>query len=216
MAGEVRAAIGTATVWRRLGAGQPPPVRVAGLAYLPLVGALVGLVATLAAALVGAAAPLAGAVVGVGLLEVLSGRVPTVAGGLAVLVKVEALAQLPLAVWTPALLLAPALGRWAVVVQCYGGRAAPGDREASLVGRARFREFGAASVSAIGGALVGLDALGLVAVVLSALATVAVRTLAYRRAAGLDRRWLERTETLVETIVLIVLAVFAMAVRPAA
>lgn len=211
---ELRAAIGTATVWRRLAAGQPLPVRVAGLAYLPLMGACIGLVAAVAGASLAARAPLGGATLAVGLLEVLSGRAATLLGGFALLAKVEALAQLPVAAWTTALLLAPALGRWAVVVQCYGGRPVPGDDGSPLVGRARFREFGAASVSAIGGALVALEALGLVAVVLSAFVTVALRMLAYRRAAGLARPWLERTETLVETVVLAVLAA-AVVLRPA-
>jgi hypothetical protein len=109
--------------------------------------------------------------------------------------------------------LAAALGRWAVVVQCYGGQPAATGDTSPLVGRARFREFGVASVTAIGGALVVLDALGLLAVLGAALATVILRTVAYRRGTGLGQTALERTESLVEAVVLAVLAGVTAAMR---
>src|SRR5262249_58310415 len=65
------------------------------------------------------------------------------------LAKLWALLRVPEAARPVALVLAPMLGRWAVVVQCYGG--APGAARglaAALVGRARLREFGWASTAA--------------------------------------------------------------------
>jgi hypothetical protein len=211
---ELRAAVGTATAWRRLAADLPPPVRVAGLAYLPLVGGAVGLAAAAADRVGALAAPLAGVLLAVAALEALAGRRLEVAGGLAALVKVGALAVLPASGHPVALVLAAALARWAVVVQCYGGSPAAGADASPLVGRARFREFGAASVTAIGGALVGLDALGLTAVLGAALSTVGLRLVAYRRGGGLSAAWLARTETAVEAVVLGVLAALVAALQP--
>jgi hypothetical protein len=63
---------------------------------------------------------------------------------------------------TLALVVAPMLARWAAVVQCYGGLPRPGATGmALLAGRARFREFGIASVTALGTTLILLDAVGL-------------------------------------------------------
>jgi hypothetical protein len=106
-----------------------------------------------------------------------------------------------------ALVLAPMLARWAVVVQCYGGRAAPDAAGiAALAGCARFREFAIASVTALATTLVLLDAVGLAIAVACALATLAIRVLAYRRAAGLGDDALEATATVVETLVILLLS----------
>jgi cobalamin synthase len=147
-------------------------------------------------------------------LEGLGGRRPSGAAATAAALKVAAVATIPAVGRTVVLVLAAALGRWAVVVQCYGGRPASGRDVSPLVGRARFREFGIASVTAIGGALVVLDALGLVAVVTSALVTVALRTLAYRRSDGLGEGALDWTETVVEATTLAVVAVVATLSHP--
>lgn len=202
---QIRAAIGEATAWRRLTHDLPPSTRAAGLAFLPLVGALVGALSAAAGAL-GAAVPFASVALSVVVLEALGGHRATLAGGIAAMVKAGALFALPGTARLVALVLAPALGRWAMVVQCYGGAPAPGTDAHPLVGRARFREFGIASVTAIGGALVTLDALGLLTVLAAALATIGLRTLAYRSEGGLTRTGLERTETVIEAIVLCVLA----------
>jgi hypothetical protein len=211
---EIRAAIGTATAWRRAADGLALPTRVAGLAWLPLVGGLVGVAAATANAFGAMLTLPAGVVSAVVVLELLAGRRLTPAGGVAAAVKAVALLAVPGAGRVVALVLAPALGRWAVVVQCYGGRPASGAAASPLVGRARFREFAMASVSAIGGALVALDALGLLAVLSAALVTVGLRTVVYRRGAGLTQAWLERTETVVEAVVLAVLAGVVVAMRP--
>src|SRR5262245_56305385 len=157
--------------------------------------------------------PLAAALLAVLVLEGMAGRRPGAAVAVVAAFKVAAVAVIPAAARTVALVLAAALGRWAVVVQFYGGRPASGGDATPLVGRARFREFGIASVTAIGGALVALDAVGLVAVVTSALATVALRTLAYRRAGGLGLAALDWTETVVEATTLAVVAAVALALR---
>src|SRR5690242_3287465 len=64
--------------------------------------------------------------------------------------RAAAAAALPPPARTSGLLLAPMLGAWAVVVQCYGGAPVHArGAAAALVGRARFREFGWASVVAL-------------------------------------------------------------------
>jgi len=200
----MRAAIGTATAWRRLATGVTRAALGGGLAWLPLVGAAVGGLAALGAAGGRALSPLAGALAGVACLEALSGREASRAGGVAAGAKVVALLGNPGWTWTLLLVLAPMLGRWAVVVQCYGGAPVAASGPASLVGRARFREFGWASVTAIGTALVTAEAFGLGIVLGAALVTLAVRTRAYRRTRGLAPADLARTDTFVEAVVLAV------------
>src|SRR5258706_8497405 len=139
-------------------AGRPVHERVAGLAWLPLGGLAVGGIAALAAAAAGVlgapAAALAGALV-LGAARGDARRWTLLAAGA---VQVAALAATPPAARTMALVVAPMLARWACVVQCYGGRPAPGAAElAALAGRARFREFAIASVTALGTMLVLLD-----------------------------------------------------------
>jgi adenosylcobinamide-GDP ribazoletransferase len=143
----------------------------------------------------------------------LRGR-PT-SGGIAIaaacwLAKLWALLHVPEAARPLALVLAAMLGRWAIVVQCYGG--VPGGARgiaADLVGRARLREFGWASSVTFAVTLALLDAVGLVVVLAVTLTTVGFRILAYRRAGGLTGRLLMATAELVETIALLVLAVLA-------
>jgi cobalamin synthase len=209
---ELCAAVGTGTRWRSLASGHSLADRVGGLAFLPIVGGLVGAAAAATSA-VAASMPLAAALVAVLMLEGLAGRRASGAAAAVAALKVAALATIPAVARTVVLVLAAALGRWAVVVQCYGGRPASGADASPLVGRARFREFGIASVTAIGGALVALDAIGLLSVVTSALVTVALRTLAYRRSGGLGVDALDWTETVVEATTLVVVAVVATLLR---
>lgn len=199
---EARAAIGLGTRWHRLAAGLPRDVQASGLAFLPIAGALLGGVAALGTEGVQGVDPTLGAVAGVLVLEGLAGRRRALVTAVAALAKLAALVVLPTWGRVLPLVLAPVLGRWAVVVQCYGGRPAPDRDPSPFVGRARFREFGWASVTAIGTALVCADALGLLVVVLVAAATVGLRVLAYRRAQGLTRADLERTEAVAEGLVL--------------
>ena len=124
--------------------------------------------------------------------------------------RAAAAAVLPPPARTTALLVAPMLGAWAIVVQCHGGvpRHARGPA-AMIIGRARFREFGAASVVALGVALAVGEPIGLVVVVIAALATLALRVHAHRRLGGMTGRLLGATRELVETIVLVTLGVLA-------
>jgi adenosylcobinamide-GDP ribazoletransferase len=125
-------------------------------------------------------------------------------------VKLWALASIPPAARTTALVLAPLLGRWAMVVQCYGGASglARGPA-AALVGRARFQEFAWASLVAFALTLSLAEAVGLVLLLTAALTTLAVRLRAHRRLGGLTGRLLAATGELVETAVLVVLGALA-------
>ena len=185
---ELAAAVGTLTI---VPAATPPSpaLRVASLASFPLVGLLLGMAAAATTALVGGWSPTLAAVTGVGLLTVVSGG--SVSGALAPRLGVLGWAARAIAVgckiWSAvalppsAFVLPPMLSRWAIVVQCYGGRAAPGDDPASaVVGRAGFREFGWASVLGIGLPLAATEAVGLVLVLAVALTTVATRMIGYR------------------------------------
>ncbi len=163
-------------------------------------------------------AAVASAVLGAGptpVLERLRAR-PTPAG------VVLALAALGVKLWaataltpparTAGLLLAPMLGRWAMVVQCYGG--APGRARgpaAALVGRARFEEFGWASLVAFAVTLSAAEAIGLLVLVVAAIATLAVRLWAHRRVGGMTGRLLAATAEVVESAVLLALALLRRA-----
>jgi cobalamin synthase len=179
--------------------------RVEALAWLPLVGLAIGGLAALAAATV-AGGPVA-AVMGALVLGMARGEgagrpLGLIASGL----QAAALVTAPGAARTTALVAAPMLARWACVVQCYGGTPA---RDASglaaLAGRARFREFAIASVTALGVMLGLLDAVGLAVVVACALLTLTIRVVAHRRAGGLDGGALNATSALVETSALVLL-----------
>ncbi len=124
--------------------------------------------------------------------------------------KTWAATVLPPPARAPALVLAPMLGAWAITVQCYGGasRHARGPA-ASLVGHAGFREFGGASLFALGVTLTVADAIGLVVVLAAALTTVGLRVYLHHRLGGLTGRLLNATRELVETVVLLILALLA-------
>jgi cobalamin synthase len=207
-AGQLRVAAALAVGRATLVEAQPVSERVEGLAWLPLVGLAVGSAAAIVAsagAFGGApVAAVAGALV-LGLGRGDGGRRPIalIAGA----VQAAALVTAPAAVRVTALVAAPMLARWACVVQCYGGR--PGRDAtglAALAGRARFREFAVASVTALGAMLGLLDAVGLAVVVACALLTLAIRVVAYRRAGGLDDGALNATSALVETSALVLLS----------
>jgi adenosylcobinamide-GDP ribazoletransferase len=143
---------------------------------------------------------------------------PGVAGALVALAllaaKTWAVAALPASARGVALVLAPMLGRWAIVVQCHGGDAAHArGLAAALIGRARFREFGAACVVAFAATLAALDAVGLAVLLVAAATTLACRVAAYRRVGGLTGRLLAATGELVETATLVLLAGLARLVR---
>ncbi len=212
---EIRGAGGTI-------AGLPAPVRdlpraalVGGLAFYPLAGALLGGAAACAARAAAPLGPLPSALAAAAVLT-LVGRGRTLralpsAGRLipaAMLAgKAAAIALLPAGARMLALPLACMLGRWALVVQCYGGTPPAGSGlAAQLVGRARLREFGWASGVALGTTLAVLDAIGLVVLLAATLTAVAIRVVAYRRLGGVDGRVLGASGELVELVALAVLA----------
>ena len=78
-----------------------------------------------------------------------------------------------------------------------------------LIGRARFREFGWASVVGFSVTLGVGEAVGLAVLCVAALTTLGVRILAHRRVGGLTGRLLAATRELVETVVLVTLGVLA-------
>ncbi|HXJ36421.1 MAG TPA: hypothetical protein VMS22_20485 [Candidatus Eisenbacteria bacterium] len=215
--GELRAAVGLGTAVQGLASGLAPHEMVEGLAWLPVVGLACGAVAAAAADVAGGLGPIATAVAAVAALALLDGRwrggvLPVIT----LLVEAGALTKVGGTSRTVALLVAPMLARWAIVVQCYGGVPVSGARDlAALVGRARFREFALASVTALGVALVLLDAVGLAVALVAALVTIAVRVAAYRWAGGLTTRALDATSALVEASALVLLSLVSLALRTA-
>lgn len=214
IAREIRAAVGAVAGVPALTRDLPREALVGGLLFYPIVGALVGGLAAVAARLAGRFGALAAAVAAVGVLALASRGatlrdlvaagwiVPTAVLG----AKLWAVAELPADARTLALPLAGMLGRWAVVVQCYGGSpAAARGLAAQLVGRARLREFGWASAVAFGTTLAALDAVGLVVLLAATLTTVGIRVLAYRRG-GVNGRVLGASSEMVELVVLGALA----------
>jgi hypothetical protein len=187
--------------------------RTAALAWLPLCGLGVGAVAAIAAAVLGAV-PAAATLVAVGILRAADGGAVrplalAVAAG-----EWLALGALAPPARSIALCVAPMLARWARVVQCYGGAPGPAATGlAALAGRARFREFGLASVTALGLTLLLLDAVGLAVVVGCALVTLGIRLVAYRTRGGIDDRTLAASGALVELGALVLLAGIAVLLR---
>lgn len=230
IADEIRAAAGVVFGLEALGRNLSREAQVGGLVFYPVVGAAVGGIAAAGAALVARFGPLPAAAAAVGVLAAASGgrTVRTLANagrpphqygpslaGLAlavsvVLAKVWAVWRIPGGGRLAALVLAGMLGRWAIVVQCYGGMPAAASGEAvGLIGRARLREFGWASAVAFAATLAALDAIGLLVLLAATLTTIALRVAAYRRTGGVSTRLLDISLELVETAVLLVLAALA-------
>jgi adenosylcobinamide-GDP ribazoletransferase len=227
IADEMRAAAGAVFGLGALGRDLPREAQVGGLVFYPLVGAGVGAAAGVVAAVAARLGALPSAVAAVGSLAAASGgsTVRTLAsvgresgqrraslGGLALsasvlAAKVWAVRHIPGGGRVLALVLAAMLGRWAIVVQCYGGAPPAGSGQAApLVGRARLREFGWASAIAFATTLAALDAVGLLVLLAATLTTIALRVAAYRRAGGVSGPLLDVSLELVETVVLLALA----------
>jgi len=114
----------------------------------------------------------------------------------------------PLRPW--ALLFAPMLGCWAMVVVAHNARlarvGAPGPRfEPGIT----FREFGWASVVAVGLALALLEAVGLVVALGAAVVAVVLRLLWHRWLGGLNEPTLHTTREAAEVAVLALFTLFA-------
>ena len=197
--------------------------RAEALAFYPAVGLVLGMVAGAVAWGMDGCCPAFAGVAGIVVLTVLSASrvraargVPGVAtAALAFAAKLWSVTVLPVPARTAALLIAPMLGRWAIVVQCYGGVAGSPER-AGLAGQARFREFGWASVTAFAVTLAVADAAGLVVLVTAAVTTVVLRLHAHRRGRGMTEGLLVATAELVETAAMVVLALLAARHEPGA
>jgi len=217
---ELRAAVGGVTGldgWTRTASRED---LVGGLVFYPVVGAVIGGVAAVAAHAVQPLGGLAAAVVAIVVLSGLSRGRPLrglsqagwIAAAATLVLKLWAIAAMPDGARFLALPLAGMLGRWAVVVQCYGGSPAGAEGlAAALIGRARLQEFGWASAVAFGTALATLDAIGLVVLLAATLTTIGIRVLAYRRLGGVNGPVLGASSELVETVTLAVLAGLARA-----
>jgi cobalamin synthase len=197
-------------------ADWPAAERIPALAWLPAAGLIVGGIAALVGRAAGSLGPVPAALTSALVLAIAHGRPGRWDLRLvAATVSAAALAGMAPPACTLALVVAPMLARWAAVVQCYGGLPRPdGTGMALLAGRVRFREFGIASVTALGITLILLDAVGLAIAVGCMLATLAIRVLAYRRAAGLGDGALETTIVVVETLAIFLLSSIGSVLGP--
>ena len=175
------------------------------LTLLPLVGLGQGALAAWAARAL-TPPPWAAALVGLGVLEAGAGFRPCRglfrASGSPLLGAVLAIGTLAVRGWglatleepgrTWALMLAPLLGRWALVVQCYGRTGA---------GSVAFTGFAWASVLALGATQAIGGGVGVLLVLVVGLATVGARVAVHRHLGGFTRALLWATDALVETVV---------------
>jgi cobalamin synthase len=187
------------------GGSEAAPAAASSLAWLPLVGVAFGAIAALVAVALGRWSAMLGGAAGLVALRLLEGSPATGLGVVLLMLEAAALLWAPVAMQALALVLAPLLGTWSRVVQCHGGRPVPGSERTGLVGRATFREFGVASVLAIGGALVLFDALGLVAVLGAVVPTILLRAALHRRRGGMPAWGPATTGRVAETVVMVVL-----------
>ena len=190
------------------------------LALYPVLGLALGLLAAAAAQLAASVSPAAAGPAGVLALEAIARLRPRRALAavtrlgwplaLALLaVKLAAAAAVPRPALTSALMLAAMLGRWAIVVLCYGGARIGRDSGDELPGRAGFGEFGWASLIAFAVTLSVGEALGVVVLVLAVLVTLAIRVACHRRIGGVSGPVVRAAGEVVETAVLGALGVLA-------
>ena len=106
-----------------------------------------------------------------------------------------------------AILVAPTLGRWAMVVLAHGAReAAPGDEAQKFARALGSREFGMASVIAFAVTLSVAEAGGLVILIAAASAAVGLRLYLHRRLGGITEQSLGAVSETVETLALMLFA----------
>jgi adenosylcobinamide-GDP ribazoletransferase len=121
-----------------------------------------------------------------------------------------ALTATPLA--ARALIIAPLLGRWALVVLAHGARPVRGGTAAAFqLGRVTFREFAWSSVMAFAITLSLADAVGLVFIIVAAAIATGIRLLAYARSGAMSVDVLGAGVETVETAVLAVAALLSAA-----
>jgi adenosylcobinamide-GDP ribazoletransferase len=113
------------------------------------------------------------------------------------------------------LVIAPALGRWALVVLAYGARPIRGGSCTALqVSRVTFREFGWSSVLAFAIALSRADAVGLVFVIVAAVVATGLRLGAYARSGEMSSDVLGAGIEIVELAVLAAAALLSTMAAP--
>jgi adenosylcobinamide-GDP ribazoletransferase len=140
-----------------------------------------------------------------------AGAVGAVVLLLVLALKVLALGRLAGGYRTIALFLSPALGRWAVVVTAYGSRPASVEGwDRSFVRAVRFREFGLASVLALGSTFAAAEVLALAVLIPVAALVLLLRRGCERRLGGVTGETLGAAGELGETASLIL---FALAAR---
>lgn len=211
---EVRAAVGAVT--RMPMREFPPAVESGALAWWPLVGLVQGGAAAIVAAAAGSVAPGLGGVAGVLALELLGGGrrlrmgVPLAvvlrSGELWAISRLTGVGQV--AVLLP-LLLGPLLGRWAEVVQCHGGKAPSGVGEGTPIGRAGFREFGTASLTALGVTMTVGRGVGVLIAVVAAIVVLTIRVAVFRRRGGMTPGAVVASGAVVEAVPFVLLALLA-------
>jgi cobalamin synthase len=127
--------------------------------------------------------------------------------------KTIALCYLP-APRTIALLFAPLLGAWSMVVLAVGARDA-GIRGRKFAPAVLFNEFALASLFTFGIVFATAEAVGVLVVVVAAASTLALRLLSHARIGGISWVAVVLAAALVETAVLSILAVLATALAAA-
>jgi cobalamin synthase len=112
---------------------------------------------------------------------------------------------IPASVRPAALLFAPMLGHWGLVVLLVGARdaAAPAHKFNTAIG---FREFALASVFSFIALFAVAEAFGIFIAACGAALTLAIRLLAHRRMGGVSWPLLQVTRQLIETMVLVLFA----------
>jgi adenosylcobinamide-GDP ribazoletransferase len=129
--------------------------------------------------------------------------------------KIVTLAMTAAPLAARALLIAPVLGRWALVVLAHGARPVRGGTAAVLqLGRVTFREFAWSSVMAFAITLSLADAVGLVFVIVAAAIATGIRLVAYARCGAMSVDVLGAGVETVETAVLAVAALVSAAAGP--
>jgi len=124
---------------------------------------------------------------------------------LVVALKLRSLDALPPQTRTAALLYAPMLARWAMVVLAFGSHAArPDGLGNAMVRSIKFREFGTATVVALWIVLAQAGARGLVAILVVAATTIGCRILVHARLGGVTGDVLGAIGEVVEALVLAV------------
>ena len=132
-----------------------------------------------------------------------TGAFGVVAVVLVLLLKARSIDALPDDGRTAALLIAPMLARWAMVVLAFGSHAARTEGLGfAMVGSMTFREFGIATVAALWVALAWTAARGLTAVIVLAATTIGCRILAHRKLGGVTGDLLGALAEVAEALVL--------------